>query len=217
MLLKHGVRRIEDNSGCRYHGFIMIYKDINMSEEGKATISVYYAKSFYNAFITLEQINYNSPDNLLYIIPMVVNGAFSIEITLKSLLLKSKIEYNKEHNLINLYRMLPDLFQEEIISHLAEKAPEYCEIHKLSEELLMISNLFVDWRYAFEGNIAPAADLKFVSAFANAAILTMFSHYNVDLVECNDRGMADEHIEDIFLKNREETIKKNIAKIRWKQ
>ena len=54
-----------------------------MNEDGKANFSVYYAKSFYNAYIALEQINQDSSDEMLYRIPVMVNGAFSIE-TLKS-------------------------------------------------------------------------------------------------------------------------------------
>ena len=185
-----------------------------MNEDGKANFSVYYAKSFYNAFIALEQINQNSSDEMLYRIPVMVNGAFSIEITLKAMLRKCRIEYKKEHILINLFRMLPNSFQEEILMHLTEKAPEYSDIHKLSEELILISDLFVDWRYAFEGNVAPAVDLRFISAFANAAIWTMFSHYNVDLVKRDDSVKTDKQIEDMISDNREKAIEKISRKLK---
>lgn len=114
----------------------------------------------------------------------------------------------------NILHIVSDSFQEEILMHLTEKAPEYSDIHKLSEELILISDLFVDWRYAFEGNIAPAVDLRFVSAFANAAIWTMVSHYNVDLVKRDDFEKTDEQIEDMLSDNREKAIEKNIAKIK---
>ena len=43
---------------------------------------VYEAKAFYNAYIGLEQLNREVEDKMLLWIPMLVNGAFSIEITL---------------------------------------------------------------------------------------------------------------------------------------
>lgn len=56
---------------------------------------VFQAKSFYNAYIALEQISRQSEDDLLLLIPTIVNGAFSCELTLKAILAKNKIEYEK--------------------------------------------------------------------------------------------------------------------------
>lgn len=172
-----------------------------------ADFLVYQAKSFYNAYIALEQINQMDEHQLLYYVPMLVNGAFSIEITLKAILTKNQIEYKKEHNLLLLFELLPDSFQAELYSHLIEKAPEYKDPHKSAEELLLISNAFVDWRYPFEGKTAPAFDARFLSAFANAAIWTMFSHYNVDLVPSSEKSKTDEEIEEMLQKNRESSKK----------
>lgn len=136
---------------------------------------VYEAKAFYNAYIGLEQLNREVEDKMLLWIPMLVNGAFSIEITLKAILFKRGIEYGKEHNLLILFEMLPKSIQDEIWSHLAEKAPEYADPKRRTDELILISNAFVDYRYVFEGKVVPAFDMRFLSAFANAAICTMFS------------------------------------------
>ena len=54
---------------------------------------VFQAKSFYNAYIALEQLNQSCEPPLLYYVPMIVNGAFSIEISLKALLAINHIEY----------------------------------------------------------------------------------------------------------------------------
>ena len=134
-----------------------------------ADLLVYQAKSFYNAFIALEQINQTCENPMMYYVPMIVNGAFSIEITLKAILAKNQIEYGKKHNLIYLFELLPDSFQTELLEHLIEKAPEYEDEKKRKDELILISNAFPDWRYAFEGKPAPAFDMRFLSAFANAA------------------------------------------------
>ena len=76
---------------------------------------VYQAKAFYNAYIALGQLSSTDSDwQLLLLFPLVVNGAFSIELTLKVILAKNNIEYGKEHNLMVLYKMLPDAFQKEL-------------------------------------------------------------------------------------------------------
>ena len=77
--------------------------------------------------------------------------------------------------------MLPKSFQLELWAYLIEKTPEYADSKNGLDELILLSNAFVDWRYAFEEKPVPAIDLRFLSAFANAAIRTMLSHYNTDL------------------------------------
>ncbi|MBR3355512.1 MAG: HEPN domain-containing protein [Oscillospiraceae bacterium] len=173
---------------------------------------IYQAKSFYNAYIALEQIYQSSVQPFLYYVPMIVNGAFSIEITIKAMLVENQIEYSKEHNLVVLFQKLPDSFQEELLKHLFEKAPEYREMDKCVEELILISNAFVDWRYVFEGNPAPAFDTRFISAFANASIWTMLSHYNVDVIPSTEKGTTAEEIEKMIQKNREDC---KVANIEW--
>lgn len=166
-------------------------------------ILIYQAKSFYNAYIALETIERSCDQPMMYYVPMLVNGAFSIEITLKAILAQNHIEYSKEHNLVILFELLPDSFQRELLGHLIEKAPEYADMNKCAEEFILISNAFVDWRYAFEGKPAPSFDSRFLSAFANAAIWTMLSHYNVDIVLSSEKTKTDEEIEELIHKNRE--------------
>ena len=87
---------------------------------------------------------------------------------------------------------------------------------KCAEELLLISNAFVDWRYVFEEKAAPAFDARFLSAFANAAIWTMFSHYNVDVIADDDNSKTDEELEEMFRINREYCKNINLEYIRKK-
>ena len=182
----------------------------------RTELVIYQAKSFYNAYIALEQINQSSDEPMMYYVPMLVNGAFSIEITLKAILTMNNIEYGKDHNLIVLFQHLPDSFKIELLGHLFEKAPEYEDTDKCTDELILISNAFVDWRYAFEGKPAPAFDSRFLSAFANAAIWTMLAHYNVDVVPSAKKVKTDAEIEELFRKNREECIDTNLKAIQKK-
>lgn len=132
-----------------------------------ADLLVYQAKAFYNAYIALDQLSRDDSDTLLVLFaPLVVNGAFSVELALKAILAKNQIEYGKEHNLLILFQMLPKSFQQELWAYLIEKAPEYAGFEKGLDELILLSNAFVDWRYAFEGKPVPAIESRFLAAFA---------------------------------------------------
>ena len=120
----------------------------------QAEFLIFQAKSFYNAYLNLERIDMQSGD-FLFTVPMLVNGAFSIELSLKAILTRNSISYKKEHNLLVLFRMLPEEFQCEVIGYLLEKAPEYKDMEKFTKEFVLVSNAFVDCRYAFEGVVHP--------------------------------------------------------------
>ena len=64
----------------------------------QAEFLIFQAKSFYNAYLNLERIDMQSGD-FLFTVPMLVNGAFSIELSLKAILTRNSISYKKEHNL----------------------------------------------------------------------------------------------------------------------
>lgn len=183
--------------------------NINWSERDLMSTDfiIYEAKAFYNAYINLEQLNRECEDKMLLYIPMLVNGAFSIEITLKAILFKKGIRYGKEHNLLILFEMLPKSIQDEIWSHLTEKAPEYTDQKRRIDELTLISNAFVDYRYVFEGETVSAFDARFLSAFANAAIWTMFSFgYNSFLIPGTSEK-TEREIGDMIENNRAESIR----------
>lgn len=177
---------------------------------------VYQAISFYNAYIALEQCK---PDeDLLLLVPKLVYGAFSVELIFKAILTEQDISYSNGHNLKVLFDKLPMDIQNTMWRHLAEKAPEYSNKAKRETELILMSEAFVAWRYCYERN-APAFSSRFLSAFANAAIWTMYElGYNVFLTESEVAVDSDEYyeinkkVED----NRKEWLQANQEKIRRK-
>ncbi len=174
---------------------------------------VYEAKSFYNAFIALEKLYLDGETNMLFFIPMLVNGAFSVEITLKAILYKNGIEYEKEHNLLNLFNMIPDSLKLEIMGHVREEAPDYEEIEQFAEELMLSSYAFEDWRYPCEDGPAPAINTRFLSALASASITTLLSYYDANLIPSMNQMRSDKEIEELFQHNRDACIQRNIERI----
>jgi len=161
----------------------------------KNPILVYQAKSFYNAFILLEQTKVED-DELLLVVPRLVYGAFSVEVTLKALLTEQGISYGKEHNLKTLFEKLPFEIQNQIWCYLLAKAPEYSDTEKRENELILISSAFVNWRYCYEPHRAPALDSRFLAAFANAAITVMFElGYNIFFKESQKPHSSEEDAE----------------------
>lgn len=168
----------------------------------------YQAKAFYNAYIALEQLK--PDDEWLLFIPKLVNGAFSAELAIKTILVEQNIPYNKEHNLKILFDKLPLDIQHRIWEYLSKKAPEYSDVAKRETELLLISEAFVQCRYCFEGNLTAAFDVRFLSAFANASIGIMFElGYNIFIAERTVSPKELEVIEKKFENNRSESIKHN--------
>jgi len=170
---------------------------------------IYQAKSFYNAYIALAQIRI--PENeFLYLIPEMVNGALSVELTLKAILTEQNIPYEHEHNLKILFDKLPLDIQALIWYYVGKKAPSYSDLAKCENELLLMSEAFVQWRYFFERKLATAFELSFLSVFANAAIIVMFDlGYNVDLVkdELAKSPWENEEIDRKFAANRIKSAK----------
>ena len=111
----------------------------------------YSAKSFYNAYIGLDQLEPTQDESLLYI-PKLVNGAFSAELMIKAILVEQDIPYNNEHNLKILFEKLPMEIQKRVWHFLIQKASEYADVEKRDNELLLMSDAFVQWRYCYEGN-----------------------------------------------------------------
>ena len=66
---------------------------------------VYQAKSFYYAYIALDQLK--SDDEFHFFVPKLVNGAFSVELVIKAILTEQNISYDKVHNLKILFDKLP--------------------------------------------------------------------------------------------------------------
>ncbi|EAQ32291.1 HEPN domain-containing protein [Idiomarina baltica] len=75
--------------------------------------------------------------------PSVICGAFSVELSMKSLLYKNGVE-SKGHHLLKLMRKLSPEIQNEIRDGLGKKWPDF------EEQLENCDKAFVDWRYAHE-------------------------------------------------------------------
>ena len=70
----------------------------------------YQAGSFLTAYINLVILNDRSlnikPSSPIFTIPMIVNGAFAAELSLKAILSSCGINYEKSHNLLYLFTIL---------------------------------------------------------------------------------------------------------------
>lgn len=102
------------------------------------------------------------------------------------------------------------------LSYLIEKAPEYKDMEKFTKEFVLVSNAFVDCRYAFEG-VVPSFDFRFLAALANASIRGLLAHYDVKLVAMEEKPMTDEELDKVMEDNRQQFIEKNISYIAKKE
>ena len=173
-------------------------------------VVVHQAISFYNAYINLDRMN-NSRGGADLIYPVIVNGVFSIELALKAILINQSIDYSKDHILAYLFEKLPTDVQNTVWEFVAEKTPVFADKKRHDEELLVMSNAFSRWRYAFEESV-PSLDLVFLSSFANAIIRTMFSlGYNIALTESDEKISIEEakKVDEMIARNRQECIDKN--------
>lgn len=84
-----------------------------------------------------------------YTIPEIVNGAFSCELFLKSLLVFSKIEIKKMHELADLWEALPEVIRDDIKQELTSRI-EFREENGLEGMIVSVSNAFAKWRYEYE-------------------------------------------------------------------
>ena len=91
--------------------------------------------------------NYNSGAGKL--IPIIVNYAFSDELALKYILTKNKIDFEKKHNLMDLFLLLPNNIITYFISNISTMLKNNKEY--VLSELSSISNSFIEWRYFYEG------------------------------------------------------------------
>ncbi len=177
--------------------------------------AIFQAKSFYSAYINLERI-FNECNDLFFYSPMIVNGAFSVELSIKALLINMDIPFSNEHNLVILFNLLPSNVQGQIWDWVVRKTPEYSDVEKREKMFILLSDTFRQWRYPYEGTV-PAIELRFLSSLANATIGVLFSlGFNVDLVP-RVKDKTDEEVEKMFEENREEIILKNMKYISKKK
>ena len=138
-----------------------------MMDDNKLLKLRYQSGSFLTAYINLSILNSQTSD-LTFTIPMIVNGAFSAELTLKALLTKEGIQYSKDHNLLYLFSLLPDDIALQIVNDTMSRTPAFRDINNWLDNLICISDAFEEWRYAYEANHSLVLDTNFLQAFVQA-------------------------------------------------
>ena len=157
---------------------------------------MYQAGCFLTAYINLCILNANS-STPVFAVPMIVNGAFAAELSLKALLTKNGIEYGREHNLFYLFNCLPDDIKLEVVNRSMEATPAFRDLQNWMNQLILISNAFEEWRYNYESGHALVLDTNYLQAFAQAVSKTLSSHYGtVDFV-ASKRVVNEEEIEKL--------------------
>lgn len=84
------------------------------------------------------------------IIPEIVNIAFSCEVFLKSLLVFSEIEFGKEHELKELWSLIPPSLKDDINNEITLMGIEFEDENGFNDLLERSSNAFAKWRYIYE-------------------------------------------------------------------
>ena len=96
-----------------------------------------------------------------FIVPAIVNLAFSVELYLKFLLGNNKTPI-KKHELLDLFNMLDPSMKQDII-----KLTRY-DISEFELLLKEHSTAFVEWRYLHESNTCKRVNLEFIIELANS-------------------------------------------------
>ena len=154
---------------------------------------------------------------MFFVAPAIINGAFSAELGIKSILTENSIQYGKEHNLLELFMLLPKNFQMEMLYYFNERTPYFRDANEWLDELILISNSFIDWRYCFEDRQIPAINLGFLDAFAFAVFCTVTSHYKVDIKKDSKMSITTEELDKKFEKNRVECLEQIIESLATKR
>ena len=116
--------------------------------------------------------------------PVILACAFAIEVLLKLLILQETGNSASGHNLEALYNQLPEGLKDQVISRYISQNQEET-IDSLNEKMNAHKRVFVDWRYAFEGQNDQECSPSFLYSFAYS--LSTFVEDNYDF-ERNDNG-----------------------------
>lgn len=153
--------------------FSIIYEKIGGSEMNLEALKTN-ACSFCNAgdrCIELKPLpngNFEAP-----LVPALVNYVFSIELYLKYLIAKEKRQYEGHeltklfkscggHKLANLFNSIDSATQCMIIEACGYEKSEF------ESNLNKYSNVYVEWRYFYEGEIEFPIDVRFLKKFSYA-------------------------------------------------
>ena len=105
---------------------------------------------------SLEQRQLTNGQIESYVVPAIVNLAFSIELYLKFLLLAEKKTLKKTHRLLDLFNLLDSTTKQKIINLTKYDKDEFESL--LSKH----TEAFEDWRYIYEKNESISANMEFM-------------------------------------------------------
>lgn len=100
-----------------------------------------------------------------YIIPEIVNIAFSCEVFIKSMLICEKAKYGKNHKLHELFKLLSLSVQDEVVTGVTQKLG--IEAGSFDELLKQNGSCFYEWRYYYELDVTPA-NIGFLRALCDS-------------------------------------------------
>lgn len=124
----------------------------SLDKETKKLINMYTtARQFKNAINKDEMLIMKNGVFINKIYPYIVNVSFACEIYLKIIILLNGESYGKIHTLKDLYvrSKICDDFQNYVVNNTKNLDVKY-DKEKLDNDLNLISNAFVEWRYVFE-------------------------------------------------------------------
>lgn len=130
-----------------------------MTESGKTlTFCLEDAEDFLNASdILFDQLDVDEkgyPKNFSFGAPYAVLASYSIESSIKNILIIYNVPYGRGHNLLNFFKLLPDKVQRRVINETSKLWNDKVFIEsddEIFKQLLSLSsNNFVGTRYLFE-------------------------------------------------------------------
>jgi hypothetical protein len=116
----------------------------------------------------MEQRRINPTQLQMLLIPGVVCLAFSIELGIKAILLRTS-QPPRTHNLKRLFALLPANIQEEIVAASGKSRTIF------DAALLEAAHVFEEWRYVYDME-DPQVDLAFLNSLADAVHTATDAH-----------------------------------------
>jgi len=138
-------------------------------------------ESFYSTWRLLDdRIDFKTISE--YTLPWIVNGAFACEIGMKYILSRNGISISKVHLLHVLFSHLPSNDKAAIWDRLKD-SNNYQDDY-ISNSILLISNVFNNFRYSYEHTLV--IDMDFAANFFNAVYEQVRSYPRVTVVYAGD-------------------------------
>ena len=117
------------------------------------------------ADMALEKFSHKSADISWYDIPAGVNSAFACEVFLKTILKWNQIRFEKEHNLVGLFNLLPEDIKVSIQNELEIGYGGFTKDYVKRKYFDNINKSFVNWRYSYEHDFLIQGSMRFEIGF----------------------------------------------------